>query len=80
MAVRATVSAIRRKRLASRQRPRHSAPIAFTPPEPCHANARRHRLWKQSLYFSACIGAGLFTLLPTRDLGQRVWDQWLGLI
>ena len=41
---------------------------------------RRHRIWMQSLYFSACIGAGLFTLLPTRYLGQLLWDQWLDLI
>lgn len=41
---------------------------------------RRHRTWMQALYFSACIGAGVFTLLPTRYLGQLVWGQWLGLL
>jgi uncharacterized membrane protein len=40
---------------------------------------RRHRIWMQALYFSACIGAGIFTLLPSRYLGQLVWVQWLGL-
>jgi uncharacterized membrane protein len=40
---------------------------------------RRHRIWMQALYFSACIGAGIFTLLPSRYLGQLVWGQWLGL-
>ncbi|HEY9094278.1 MAG TPA: DUF2306 domain-containing protein [Hydrogenophaga sp.] len=41
---------------------------------------RRHRIWMQTLYFSACIGAGVFTLLPNRYLGQLVWGQWLGLL
>ena len=41
---------------------------------------RRHRVWMQALYFSACIGAGIFTLLPTRYLGQLVWGQWFGLL
>lgn len=27
----------------------------------------------------ACVVAGLFTLLPGRDLGQRLWGQ-LGLL
>lgn len=39
----------------------------------------RHRTWMKALYFSACVGAGAFTLLPTRYLGQLVWGQWLGL-
>ncbi|MEZ5702574.1 MAG: DUF2306 domain-containing protein [Burkholderiaceae bacterium] len=39
---------------------------------------RRHRIWMQALYFSACIGAGIFTLLPNRYLGQLVWGQWFG--
>jgi len=34
----------------------------------------------QGLYFGACIGAGAFTLLPGRYLGQLVWGQWLGLL
>lgn len=39
---------------------------------------RGHRLTMQALYFGACVGAGVFTLLPDRLLGQRVWGQWLG--
>jgi uncharacterized membrane protein len=39
----------------------------------------RHRSWMVRLYFSACIVAGAFTLLPSRYLGQLVWGQWLGL-
>jgi uncharacterized membrane protein len=38
-----------------------------------------HRKTMQRLYFQACIGAGVFTLLPSRYLGQLVWGQWLGL-
>ena len=37
-----------------------------------------HRKNMQGLYFGACVGAGLFTLLPGRYLGQLVWGQWLG--
>jgi uncharacterized membrane protein len=33
----------------------------------------------RNLYFQACVGAGVFTLLPSRYLGQLVWGQWLGL-
>lgn len=32
-----------------------------------------HRRAMQRLYFSACLGAGLFTLLPSRLLGHWVW-------
>lgn len=39
-----------------------------------------HRRTMQKLYFSACIGAGAFTLLPSRYLGQLVWGQWMGLV
>jgi uncharacterized membrane protein len=39
-----------------------------------------HRTTMQGLYFGACVGAGAFTLLPNRYLGQLVWGQWLGLI
>jgi uncharacterized membrane protein len=39
-----------------------------------------HRKTMQRLYFGACVGAGLFTLLPNRYLGQLVWGQWLGLL
>jgi len=40
----------------------------------------RHRGWMRSLYGFACIGSGVFTLLPNRYLGQLVWGQWLGLV
>ena len=36
-----------------------------------------HRLAMQSLYVSACLVAGAFTLLPQRYLGNLVWKQWL---
>lgn len=43
-------------------------------------NIALHRKTMQSLYLSACIGAGVFTLLPNRYLGQLVWHSWLSLI
>ena len=43
-------------------------------------NIAGHRKAMQSLYFSACIGAGSFTLLPGRYLGQLVWHDWLALV
>jgi uncharacterized membrane protein len=43
-------------------------------------NIEGHRRTMQRLYFSACVGAGAFTLLPGRYLGQMVWGQWLGLV
>lgn len=39
-----------------------------------------HRRAMQRLYIAACIGAGLFTLLPGRYLGHLVWSEWLGLL
>lgn len=39
-----------------------------------------HRKTMQWLYFSACIVAGAFTLLPQRYLGQLIWQQWLGWV
>jgi uncharacterized membrane protein len=45
-----------------------------------HGNVRGHRKIMQWLYFGACIGAGAFTLLPNRYLGQLVLGQWLGLV
>lgn len=39
-----------------------------------------HRKNMLGLYLGACVGAGLFTLLPQRFLGQLVWGQWLGLL
>lgn len=41
-------------------------------------NISAHRKTMQALYWSACVGAGVFTLLPGRYLGQLVWGQWLG--
>ena len=41
-------------------------------------NTPGHRKTMQQLYFWACIVTGIFTLLPGRFLGQRVWGQWLG--
>ena len=43
-------------------------------------NIPRHRQLMKVLYVGACVVAGLFTLLPSRYLGQLVWHQWLGLI
>jgi uncharacterized membrane protein len=39
-----------------------------------------HRYTMISLYVSACLIAGGFTLLPGRYLGQLIWKQWLGWI
>lgn len=43
-------------------------------------NVDGHRKTMLSLYVSACLIAGAFTLMPARFLGQLVWGQWLGLI
>ena len=43
-------------------------------------NFQGHRLSMQWLYFSACIVAGSFTLLPGRYLGHLIWSDWLGWI
>ncbi len=37
-----------------------------------------HRRIMQTLYFSACLVTGAFTLLPSRYLGQLIWHEWLG--
>lgn len=42
-------------------------------------NIRGHRLIMTSLYISACVVAGAFTLLPSRYLGGLLW-RGLGLI
>lgn len=42
-------------------------------------NIRSHRLIMTSLYISACVVAGAFTLLPSRYLGGLLW-RGLGLI
>ena len=43
-------------------------------------NVAGHRKSMLGIYLGACVGAGLFTLLPQRLLGQLVWGQWLGLL
>lgn len=43
-------------------------------------DVQRHRRIMVSMYISACIVTGLFTLLPGRLLGQVVWGRWLGLV
>jgi uncharacterized membrane protein len=43
-----------------------------------HKDFVTHRITMQWLYFSACIVAGGFTLLPGRYLGDLVWRQILG--
>ena len=43
-------------------------------------NISRHRRIMQGLYVGGCVIAGLFTLAPSRYLGQLVWHQWLGWI
>lgn len=45
-----------------------------------HGNLHGHRRSMRTAYFSACVGAGLFALLPSRWLGRLVWGQWLGLL
>lgn len=44
------------------------------------SNIAGHRKAMQTLYISACLIAGAFTLLPGRYLGNLVFGQWLGLI
>ena len=39
-----------------------------------------HRKTMQSLYLSACVVAGGFTLVPSRYLGQLIWHEWLGWV
>jgi uncharacterized membrane protein len=47
-----------------------------------HITQRRvvaHRQIMVRLYLGACVGAGLFALLPQRLLGGLLWHQVLGL-
>jgi uncharacterized membrane protein len=44
-----------------------------------HGNIAGHRKVMQWLYFSTCVAAGAFTLLPQRYIGQQVWGT-LGLL
>ena len=43
-----------------------------------HRDLVTHRITMQTLYVSACLIAGGFTLLPSRYLGQLIWHDWLG--
>lgn len=43
-------------------------------------NMSGHRKAMQALYWQACVGAGVFTLLPSRYLGHLVWGEWLGWV
>jgi uncharacterized membrane protein len=42
-------------------------------------NIQGHRATMQRLYFAACWGAGIFTLLPNRYLGDLLWHRALAL-
>ena len=42
-------------------------------------NIAAHRRTMQRMYVGACMGAGVFALLPSRLLGKLIWGQWLGL-
>ncbi len=39
-----------------------------------------HRKHMTTLYISACIVAGAFTLLPSRYLGNLIFHRWLALV
>jgi uncharacterized membrane protein len=39
-----------------------------------------HRKTMRSMFFGACVVAGVFTLLPGRFLGRLLWQQGLGLV
>jgi uncharacterized membrane protein len=41
-------------------------------------NFKAHRWGMWTVYISACLIAGAFTLLPGRFLGRLVWGTWLG--
>ena len=43
-----------------------------------HRKFAMHRQIMQNLYIGACVVAGVFTLLPSRYLGQLIWHEWLG--
>lgn len=43
-----------------------------------HGHINVHRRTMQWTYICACVITGLFTLLPGRYLGQRVWGDGLG--
>lgn len=39
-----------------------------------------HRKAMQRVYLGACLGAGVFTLLPGRYLGDLLWHHALGVV
>ncbi len=43
-------------------------------------NVQAHRKFMQRVYLGACAGAGLFTLLPGRYLGDLLWHHALGMV
>jgi uncharacterized membrane protein len=45
-----------------------------------HGEVATHRKAMQQTYFLACVGAGVFTLLPGRYLGHLLWHQTLGWV
>jgi uncharacterized membrane protein len=45
-----------------------------------HKDVVTHRITMTSLYVSACLIAGGFTLLPSRFLGNLMWHEWLGWV
>ncbi len=45
-----------------------------------HRQVEIHRKTMQRVYLGACLGAGVFTLLPGRYLGDLLWHHTLGLV
>ena len=45
-----------------------------------HRKVEIHRKTMQRVYLGACLGAGGFTLLPGRYLGDLLWHHTLGLV
>ena len=41
-------------------------------------NFKAHRWGMWTVYISACLIAGAFTLLPGRYLGRLIWGTWFG--
>ena len=41
---------------------------------------KAHQQTMRGLYWGACVGAGLFTLLPGRYLGDLLWHHALALV
>lgn len=45
-----------------------------------HRQVELHRKTMQRVYLGACVGAGVFTLLPGRYLGDLLWHHALGVV